>query len=109
MAYKDNLTLYEEMIATGVPKEQASLAAHQLGSLGDLVVSTCNEIKEQLANLRADMNLSNAELKADMKLSNAELKADMNLIKSDMQWIRWIGYVTIACFLGNLIKMWVGH
>lgn len=98
MAYKDNLTLYEEMISAGVPKEQASLHAHQLGSLGDLVVSTCNEIKEQLVNLRTDMNLS-----------NAELKADMNLIKSDMRWIKGIGYTTIALFLGNLIRLWLGH
>jgi DNA anti-recombination protein RmuC len=105
MAYKDTLTLYEELIATGVPKEQASLQAHQLGSLGGEVVNTCNEIKEHLNKLDSKMD----QLRADTNLSNAELKSDMNLIKSDMGWIRWIGYITIGCFLGNLVKMWVGH
>ena len=91
MAYKDNLTLYEEMIAIGVPKEQASLQAHQLGSLGGEVVSTCNEIKEQIIELKSDMKLSNSELKADMK------------------WMKGIGYLMIVVFIANFVKLWLGH
>jgi hypothetical protein len=120
MSYKDTLTLYEELIASGKPDGEAKTQAHQLGALGSAVVNTCNEIKEQLNKmdskidskidqLRSDMNLSNAELKADMNLIKTDLKSDMNLIKLDMQWIRRIGYTTIALFIGNIIRSFVWH
>lgn len=35
MAYKDTLTLFEELVATGVPEAQAKIQAHQLGGVTD--------------------------------------------------------------------------
>jgi hypothetical protein len=38
MAYKDSLTLYEELIATGTPEAQAKTTAHQLGDVTNILV-----------------------------------------------------------------------
>lgn len=35
MAIKDTLTLYKELLSTGVPEDQAEIQAHQLGSFHD--------------------------------------------------------------------------
>lgn len=37
MSYKDSLTLFEELCSSGVSAEQASIQAHQLGSVTDLL------------------------------------------------------------------------
>lgn len=37
MVIKDSLTLYKELLATGVPENQAEIQAHQLGSVTDLI------------------------------------------------------------------------
>lgn len=109
MSYKDTLTLYEELVATGTPEPEAKTIAHQLGALGSEVVNTCNEIKEQLNKMDSKIDSKIDQLRSDMNLSNAELKSDMNLIKLDMRWIRGIGYTTIALFLGNIIRSLVWH
>jgi len=38
MAYKDSLTLYNELISTGVSEEQAQIQAQQMGSVTDILV-----------------------------------------------------------------------
>jgi hypothetical protein len=85
MAYKDTLTLYEELVVTGVPEEQAKMIAHQHGRLGDSVTNTCNEIKDQL------------------------VKIDISIIeiKTEMKWMRNIGAGMIMIFLANFIKLWI--
>ena len=35
MSYKDTLTLYEELVATGIPDSQAKIMAHQQGGVVD--------------------------------------------------------------------------
>lgn len=109
MSYKDTLTLYEELIASGKPDGEAKTQAHQLGDLGSAVVNTCNEIKEQLNKMDSKIDSKIDQIRSDMNLSNSELKADMNLMKTDMRWIRTIGYVTIVFFLGNIVKLWFMH
>jgi hypothetical protein len=38
MAYKDTLTLYNELIATGIPEAQAQIQAKQNGDVTDILV-----------------------------------------------------------------------
>jgi hypothetical protein len=38
MAYKDSLTLYEELIATGTQEAQAKTIAHQMGDVTSILV-----------------------------------------------------------------------
>lgn len=73
MSQKDTLTLYEDLINTGVPEEQAKIQAHQLGSLGDEVNNTCKEIKVHLIK-----------------------------IEKDMYWMRVIGASLVLCFMSNI-------
>ena len=91
MAYKDTLTLYEELVATGISDSQAKIMAHQHGELGDEVTNTCREIKEQINNL---------DKKLDVSLSE---------IKVDMRWIKGIGYIMILLFIANFFKIWLIH
>ena len=51
MSYKDTLTLYEELVATGVPDAQAKIQAHQLGALADEL----NDIGPRLDKIDANM------------------------------------------------------
>jgi len=48
MAYKDTLTLYEELVSTGTPEAQAKITAHQMGDLGDIMM----EIRKDLMWMR---------------------------------------------------------
>jgi hypothetical protein len=55
MAYKDTLTLYEELVATGTPIEQAKIIAHQQGALVEEMGSiekTLNRIEKDLFWMR---------------------------------------------------------
>ncbi len=55
MAYKDTLTLYEELVATGTPVEQAKIMAHQQGALAEEMGSiekTLNRIEKDLFWMR---------------------------------------------------------
>lgn len=46
MGYKDTLTLYEELIATGVSETSAKIQAHQLGAVTDCLDVISNTLKE---------------------------------------------------------------
>jgi hypothetical protein len=37
MTIKDSLTLYKELLATGIPDNQAEIQAHQLGGVTDIL------------------------------------------------------------------------
>lgn len=55
MAYKDTLTLYEELVAKGVPEEQAKIQAHQLGGVSEAMdrqTDVLQEIKKDLFWMR---------------------------------------------------------
>lgn len=45
MSYKDTLTLYEELVATGIPDAQAKIQAHQQGNLADEIGGVKDMIK----------------------------------------------------------------
>ncbi len=51
MAYKDTLTLYEELIAKGTPEPEAKTIAHQLGGVNDVM----QEIRDEMHGIRKDM------------------------------------------------------
>jgi len=77
--YKDTLTLYEELVASGVPEGQAKVQAHQLGSVGDYMGNAIN-----------NMNAKFVEM--DRKLEK---------IDKDLIWMRVIGAAMIVAFLSN--------
>jgi hypothetical protein len=55
MAYKDTLTLYEELVISGTPEAQAKIMAHQQGALADEMGSiekTLNRIEKDLFWMR---------------------------------------------------------
>jgi hypothetical protein len=55
MAHKDTLTLYEELIATGVPDGQAKIQAHQMGALSEQmggIDKTLKQIEKDLMWMR---------------------------------------------------------
>jgi hypothetical protein len=56
MAYKDTLTLYEELVSTGTPVEQAKILAHQQGGLVEEMGSieiTLKQIEKDLFWMRS--------------------------------------------------------
>jgi len=77
--YKDTLTLYEELVASGVSEGQAKVQAHQLGSVGDYMGNAIN-----------NMNAKFVEM--DRKLEK---------IDKDLIWMRVIGAAMIVAFLSN--------
>ena len=77
--YKDTLTLYEELVASGVPDEQAKVQAHQLGSMGDYMGNAIN-------GMNARFN---------------EMDRKLEKIDKDLIWMRIIGVAMIVAFLSN--------
>ena len=70
--YKDTLTLYEELVASGVPDDQAKVQAHQLGGIGTYVGDAISEVNRKLEK-----------------------------IDKDLIWMRVIGAAMIVAFLSN--------
>lgn len=81
MEYKDTLTLYEELIAAGVPETSAKIQAHQLGGVTDCMGEFSNTLNE---------------------FSNI-----LNEIQKDMSWMRIIGAAMTVAFFSNGFFMWL--
>ncbi len=90
MSYKDALTLYEELVASGTPIEQAKTMAHQQGALSDEMGGRYNDLSEKL-----DISFANI----DTKLA----KIDVN-----MKWMMLIGGVMAASFFSNVLFLKLG-
>jgi hypothetical protein len=95
MAYKNPLALYNELIAAGVPEAQAQIQAQQDGELGEHVSNIFQEIKEQLAGLKTDMDIS---------ISMLNTKIDI-----EMKWVKTIGSALCVALVSIFVKLWVGH
>ncbi len=77
MAYKDTLTLYDELVATGTPSEQAKIMAHQQGALSDEMGGRYNEL-------------------------NAKLDHSIQDLRKDLFWMRSIGAGMVAAYIANV-------
>lgn len=75
---KDTLTLYEELVATGISDAQAKIQAHQMGAMGDHLGNAINGL-----NTRLDK------------------------IEMDMFWMRIIGGAMTVAFFSNGFFMWL--
>jgi len=73
MTYKDTLTLYDELVATGTPSEQAKIIAHQQGALA-----------------------------SDMENGFNGLNFTLKKIEKDLSWMRIIGAGMVAAYLTNV-------
>jgi hypothetical protein len=91
MAYKDTLTLYNELRAAGIPEAQAQIQAQQDGELGDHVSNTFNEIKEQLTGMNISISMLNTKIDIEMK------------------WVKIIGSGLMVTLASIFIKLWIGH
>jgi len=98
MSYKDTLTLYEELVDSGVSDAQAKIVAHQHGELGDELANTCKGLREDMRGIKTDLN-------------NMDKKMDLTVIelKTEMKWMRIIGGAMTFAFLANFIKVWMMH
>lgn len=83
MSYKDTLTLYEELVATGIPDSQAKIMAHQQGE----VVSEMNNIGTILDKTMHEINI---------KLAN---------IDTSMNWMKGIGATLAVAIIGNIVAI----
>ena len=101
MAFKDTLTLYEELVDTGIPETQAKIIAHQHGAVGASIVEFRNEIRESFATM--DKRLDVSLMKIDSKL---------DVMTANIFWLKLIGGIMTIIFstylLGPLFKL-AGH
>jgi hypothetical protein len=84
MAYKDTLTLYDELVATGTPSEQAKIIAHQQGDLADSLVSRFEKMDAKFDQLNSKLDLS------------------IQGLRKDLMWMKIIGGAMIVCFASNI-------
>lgn len=76
MAYKDTLTLYEELVSTGIPDSQAKILAHQQGGIID-----------------------------EMNSIGTRLEIKLTRIDSSMDWIKGIGATLAVAIIGNIVAI----
>jgi len=81
MSYKDTLTLYEELVAAGIPDEQAKIIAHQQGGVVDEMIGT---------------RLGKTMHEIDIKLTK---------IDSSMNWMKGIGGTIVVAIIGNIVAV----
>lgn len=85
MSYKDTLTIYEELVATGVPESQAKIQAHQMGAAG-------NAFEAAVGGL-------------DRAIQGMNKRLDK--IDSVLFWMRIIAIAMTVAFLSNgIIETW---
>jgi flagellar biosynthesis/type III secretory pathway protein FliH len=83
MSYKDALTLYEELVATGTEEGQAKAMAHQMSSLSDEMGGRYNEL-------------------------SARLDKRLDSIDSNLKWMMIVGGVMAASFFSNVLFIKLG-
>jgi hypothetical protein len=86
MAYKDTLTLYKELVASGVPEAQADIQSHQMGSLADSLIGRFEIMDARFVKMDAKLDLS------------------IQGIRKDLMWMRIIGGAMTLTFLANFFK-----
>jgi len=86
MAYKDTLSIYKELLATGMPEAQADIQSHQMGSLADSLVGRFEAMDARFETLDAKLELS------------------LQGISKDLKWMRIIGGAMTLAFLANFFK-----
>lgn len=82
MTYKDTLTIYEELVATGISDSEAKVQAHQFGSINVFIL----------------------DVKQDLEKSLSEIRDELKSMKKDMLWMRLIGAALFAAMLALLYK-----
>lgn len=80
MQVKDTLTLYEELVATGVPDDQAKIQAHQLGGIASMLSTSIDEFKQSMDSFKSE-------------------------IRSDYKWIMRIGGFISITLIGMIVKV----
>jgi hypothetical protein len=83
MSYKDALTLYEELLASGTDEGQAKAMAHQMSSLADEMGGRYNEL-------------------------SARLDKRLDSIDSNLKWMMIVGGVMAASFFSNVLFIKLG-
>ena len=99
--YKDTLTLYEEMVATGMPEAQAKVQAHQLGGIDTYVGDAIHQMNKRMDDKFNEMDdkFSEMEHRFNGKFNDVDKKLDK--IDKDLIWMRVIGAAMIVAFLSN--------
>ena len=66
MSYKDTLTLYEELVATGIPDSQAKIMAHQQGAVIDVMTGIGFRLDKSLQEMQTTIAKHDTTLKLMM-------------------------------------------
>jgi len=66
MSYKDTLTLYEELVATGIPDAQAKIMAHQQGAVIDVMNGIGFRLDKSLQEMQTTLAKHDTTLKLMM-------------------------------------------
>lgn len=92
MSHKDTLTLYEELVATGISDAQARIQAHQLGGVSDFLEESLNKfnysIQDSLDRLERSVEGTNRR---------------MDKIDTNLWWMRSIGISMATIFFANIV------
>jgi hypothetical protein len=89
MKYKDTLTLYEELVASGTPEGQAKIMAHQQGALADSTEGIGSRVERISNNI-------------DKTLMSMEKKLDV--MGRDIYWMKLIGSVMAVTFSAHFLS-----
>jgi len=87
------LTLYEELVATGISDEQAKIIAHQQGALSDETGGRYSDLNQKL-----DKTIHEFHLKLDTTFSTVE---------TNMAWIKNIGMAIVAAIIANIVAVYL--
>ncbi len=85
MSYKDTLTLYEELVSSGVPVASAKIQAHQMGAMSDYLGDAINRLNTIIDSINTRLDK----------------------IENDMFWMRLIGGAMTVTFFSNGFFMWL--
>ena len=71
--YKDTLTLYEELVASGVPEGQAKVQAHQFGSVGDYMGNAINDMNAKFVEMDRKLEKIDKDLVGNTGDNNSDV------------------------------------
>lgn len=124
MSHIDTLTVFEELVAAGVPELQAKAQVHTLNTSLDGVATkedlrlglamTKEDLKLGLAMTKEDLRLGLAMSKEDLKLGLATLEKDLRLglatLEKDLKifFVYLVGGTLLVAFLIPIVLKYIG-
>ena len=105
MALIDTYSIIEEMVASGIKKEQAVIITKAINQSNDNL-ATKSDLKAEVSQIRSEISKVKHELITEISNVKHELETDISELKTDISWLKVISIANFTVLIGGLLTLW---